>query len=203
MSWRGILCILALLTCLAREAQGSPETDSRNLVMIGGSFEEPPVKRFFNGSRSTILYPASIARDGTVTPLSKAPGSGPGAWDSLVAESRERASLLLSTLEPEMKRDENGVIQAAVLKSPDPATATCVLAPGFLERFRAVFGPELIVAAPSRTTLYVFPKLANRLPEAANTVRDEYLVSPCPVTTEFLEISGRGIRAVGDFRQER
>ena len=194
-------------TAAAHEPKPPAESGSRPVVMIGGSFERPPVMRYLRESRSTILYPALLSGNGRVLPLPTDATGGkpmkPAAYEQLISEARERAALLLATLDPEMKRDGHGVIQAALLKSPDPATATCILAPGFLDRFRAVFGPELIVAIPSRTTLYVFPKLANTLPEAAETIRNEYALSPCPVTTEFFEVSASGIRAAGDFRGDR
>ena len=87
----------------------------------------------------------------------------------------------------------------AVISTDNPLTASCLLLPGFLMRFSAIFGPELIVAVPSRTKIYIFPKLANRLPEMTGTIRDDYLISPQPVSLELFELSKNGIRAIGSI----
>lgn len=165
-------------------------------LVVGGSFIQPPVHRFLPGSKRTILFPAEIGRYGEVKPL-KAEGLPPEAWDRLIRNSREGDALLMATLDPKMIRDNHGVIQAAVINSDDPRTASCILLPGFLRRFSAVFGPELIVAIPSRTKIYVFPKLANRMPEMIQTIRDDYQISPQPVSKELFELSKKGIRTIG------
>ena len=83
-------------------------------------------------------------------------------WDRLVKRSRESSALLLSTLDPLLIRDRKGVLQMAVLTTDSPLLATCILSPGFLTRFSALFGPEL-------------------------------------VSTELLEISKKGIKAIGNI----
>ena len=121
----------------------------------------------------------------------------PKDWDAFVKRSREDTSVLMATMNPLMVRDNHQVIQAAVISSDDPILASCILNPGFLRRFSAILGPELIVAIPSRTKIYVFPKLANRLAEMARTIRDDYLISPQPVSTELFELSKKGMRTIG------
>ena len=143
--------------------------------------------------------PARIDRNGTVLPPASWGDLNPLAWDSLLRDSQERASLLLATLNPALVRDPHGVVQMAVISTDNPLTASCLLLPGFLMRFSAILGPELIVAVPSRTKIYIFPKLANRLPEMTGTIRDDYLISPQPVSLELFELSKNGIRAIGSI----
>jgi hypothetical protein len=171
-------------------------------LAIGGAFGSAEVRRFVNGSRATILYPATRAQDGRTLPLDSAGKLTPHQWDTLLNSWKERCSLLLATLDPEMIRDDQGVIQAAIIRSADPLVGTSVLLPAFLQRFRAIFGPEILVAIPSENTVYVFPKLANRLPEFRERIVDDFLLSPRPVTTEFFELSRKGIRAAGDLRTQ-
>ncbi len=172
------------------------------LLLMGGSFERPPVFRFVPGARRTLLYPATEGSHGEITAMKPRAFMGSASWDGLLANAREHASLLTATLEPSMIRDKHGVIQMAVICNEDPMTASCVLSPGFLRRFSAVFGPELIVIIPTRNKIYVFPKLANRLLDMAQTVRDDYLISPAPVSTEIFELSAKGLRAIGDCDQK-
>jgi len=72
-----------------------------------------------------------------------------------------------------------------------------VLSKGFLPRFSALFGPELLLAIPARNKVYVFPKLANRLSAMKQTIRDDFLISPAPVSLELFELSAKGLRTVG------
>ena len=166
-------------------------------MLLGGSFERPPVHRFLPSSRRTLLYPARVDESGFVHPLSETLWGNSHRWERLVNDSLERASLLLSTTEPLLVRDSKGVLQMAVLSSDSPLLATGILTKGFLNRFSALFGPELLVAVPTRNKVYVFPKLCNRLPEASAAVRDDHIISPCPVSTEIFEVSGKGVKAVG------
>lgn len=166
-------------------------------LLLGGYFERPPIHCFLPRSKKTLLFPAHVSRHSEVTPLGSDAGMSPEAWDRFLKESREDTSLLMATLNPLMVRDAHQVIQAAVMSSDDPRLASCILNPGFLRRFSAIFGPELIVAIPSRTKIYVFPKLANRLPEMSQVIRDDYLISPQPVSTELFELSKKGMRAIG------
>jgi len=185
----------SLETSLMADASPGGET-----LAIGGAFGSSRIRRYLPGSRSTILYPATRESDGRISPAKPQSGLASGTWDKILSSWREDASLLLATLTPEMIRDGDGVIQAAMLRSTDPMLSTCMLLPGFLDRFSAVFGPEILVAAPSETTLYVFPRLANRMPEFRDRIVDEFLLSPRPISTEFFELSRKGLRAAGDFR---
>jgi hypothetical protein len=164
------------------------------LILLGPSSERAPVERFLPDSRRTILYPASVDAYGSTRSL-RTPGKG--GWDRMITESLERSALLLSTTDPLLVRDSKGVLQMAVLSADSPLLATAVLTKGFLTRFSALFGPELLIAIPARNKIYVFPKLANRIPEMSGTIRDDYLISPMPVSTELFELSKGGLKTVG------
>jgi len=166
-------------------------------LLIGGSFERPPIHRFLEGSRQTILFPARIAENGVSEPLTTESGLNDKDWDNFIKQSLERASLLLATLDPVMVRDRSAVIQMAVLTSDNPMVASCILTRGFLQRFSAIFGPELLITIPSRNKIYVFPKLANRIASAVQTIHDDHLISPMPVSSEIFELSGKGLHSVG------
>ena len=179
-----------------RADSASPE------LLFGGSFERPPIHRFLLGSKRTLLYPATLSEGGHYEALPLRHGVGEKSWGIFLKGWRERASLRLATLDPEIVRDSRGVIQMAVIATDDPCTSSCVLIPGFLKRFSALFGPELILAIPARNKVYVFPKLANSLPAMVQAIRDDYLISPMPVSTELFELSKKGLRAIGNIDPE-
>ena len=193
-------CLLAalLLISLLTPPSGRAGESGDPAILLGGSFERPPVHAFLQGSKRTLLYPAMVGPHGEVTPLEGSAWMTASGWDRLIKRSRDNSSLLLSTLDPLLIRDRKGVLQMAVLTTDSPLVATCILSPGFLTRFSALFGPELIVAVPTRNKVYIFPKLANRLPDMTQNIRDDYLISAMPVSTELFEISKKGIRAVGN-----
>jgi hypothetical protein len=189
------MTLLALLPCGFQTLRAS-ETEGA-VLLLGPSFDRPPIYRFLPGSKRTLLYPARRGKGTDAVPF--AGKLSPAEWDLFVKTARERSSLLLSTLNPTMVRDSHGVIQMAVIVSEDPLATSCILTPGFLQRFSAIFGPELLVAVPARNRIYVFPKLANSLPSAIGSMRDDYLISPMPLSTEIFELSRFGLRTIGSF----
>ena len=186
---RVFIALSAILLCT--RALGAGES---GLLLLGGSSLRPPVKRYLPGARRTILFPSSVDFYGLISPLSR---PGKGGWKTLADDSLERAALLLATTDPCLIRDSHGVLEMAVLTADSPLLATAVLSKGFLPRFSALFGPELLLAIPARNKVYVFPKLANRLSAMKQTIRDDFLISPAPVSLELFELSAKGLRTVG------
>jgi hypothetical protein len=186
---RIFVALSAILLCT--KALGAGESE---LLLLGGSSLQPPVKRYLPGAHRTILFPSTVDSYGLTTPLLR---PGKGGWKTLTGDSLERAAMLLATTDPNLIRDSRGVLEMAVLTTDSPLLATAVLTKGFLSKFSALFGPELILAIPARNKVYVFPKLANRLPAMKQIIRDDFLISPAPVSLELFELSAKGLRTVG------
>jgi hypothetical protein len=74
-----------------------------------------------------------------------------------------------------------------------------VLSPDFLKKFKDIFGPTILVAIPSRFTVYVFPALASEYKNYSPLVIQAYQQSAYPVSLEVFEISDAGMRAIGTF----
>lgn len=183
-------------TALAEEQKGDPA------LLIVPAFEHPPVSRYLPGSRRTLVTPALVSQSGEITLLSKKDLTTPEAWDGFVKEAKERLQLQLATLDPNMVRDEHGVIQMASITTESPVTASLILLPGFLQHFSAIFGPELLIAIPAQNKICVFPKLANHLPQMASAIRDDYLISAIPASTEIFELTRNGFHAVGSLNPD-
>lgn len=181
---------------LAGTGEGTPS------LLIVPDFERPAVSRYIPGAKRTLLTPVLIKKSGETTPLGAGDLSTPGEWDHFVKEAKENSSLQLATMDPTMVRDEHGVIQMAVILSESPITASCILLPGFLQHFSAIFGPELLITIPTQNKICVFPKLANHLPQMREAIRDDYLISSVPASTEIFELSRNGLHAVGSLDPE-
>jgi len=195
---RHVLTIVLLLVTTASPFLRAADREQPALL-LGGSYERPPIYRYLPGSKRTIIYPAELGKNTFSKPLGHHLGMSSKSWDQLIKKSQENSLLQLATLDPKIIRDRREIIQMAVISTDDPTTASLVLLPSFLGHFSAIFGPELIVAIPARNKIYIFPKLANELPRMADTMREDYLISPMPVSTEIFELSKKGLRTIGNY----
>lgn len=193
------LLLLCLGTDTARSTDDSSNADGEPALVLLPASEHPAVCRYLPGSKRTIVAPAWITPSGEITLIGEKDLKDEEEWNRFVQAACERARLRLATLDPQLLRDEHGVVQMAAITSESPTTASLMLLQGFLGHFSAVFGPELLLSAPSQNKICIFPKLANHLPQMASTIRDEYLISPTPASTEIFELSRKGLRAVGSL----
>ena len=124
-------------------------------------------------------------------------------WEAFCAKSADAASAALQSLQPELIRDRNQVIECAILRSKGPGMdmTAVVLAPDFLKRFTPLFGRKMLLAIPDRNTVYLFPRLASRYQDYAGRVLAVYRKSECPVSREVLELSATGLRAIGEYTE--
>jgi len=196
--WCLLLSVLLLALITPASVTASTDTGTPALLLVP-YFQRPPVSRYLPSSQRTMLTPALLHGSSTPEFLASDAIKSPEAWDRFIKEAQERASLQLATLSPEMIRDSKGVIQMAVIHTDTPLTASCILLPEFLDHFSAIFGPEILIAIPAQNKIYVFPKLANHLVEMTGTIRDDYLISPIPASTEIFELNRHGLRAVGSL----
>jgi len=199
----GATLVAGLLAALA----AAPAVPAADPAAAGGGTPEwllVPEARFMGhdiawpigGSVRTVLVPE---RRGS--PLTLADTRDPHlALADLRRLARDNAGRLFDTLEPELARDARGVILYAVLSSPDPSLPACVLAPGFADRFFETIGPDLQIAIPNRNRIYIFPRSAVPAAELSDRVFVDYRASDYPVSREIFELSGDGLRAVGEFR---
>ena len=163
---------LSLDSALADERPGDPS------LLIVPAFEHPAVSRYLPGAKRTVVTPAFVGKTGEITPVSEKSFATPDEWDAFVKEARERSLLQLATLDPTMIRDDNDVIQMAVITT------------------------ELLITIPTQNKICVFPKLANHLPQMAAAIRDDYLISAMPASTEIFELSHNGLRAIGSLNPD-
>jgi hypothetical protein len=121
-------------------------------------------------------------------------------WDTFRTRAAQNATE--KKFHAELVRDTKKVVQYASITSDDPLTATMILSPDFLKKFKDIFGPSILVAVPNRFTVLVFPALASEYKEYSPLVIGAYHDSAYPVSLEVFEISDGGIRAIGAFEDE-
>lgn len=191
--------ISALLVLRAGHAFGQQDQKSWH-VLIEPTFMDPEVSFPISGARNTVLVPGYMD-DGDPTYFSKKDWVTLGlTWDSFRAKAAGNATE--KKFRAALVRDPNQVVEYAAITSDDPLTATMILSPDFLKKFKDVFGPTILVAIPNRFTVYVFPGQASEYKAFAPMVLQAYQDSAYPVSLEVFEISEDGMRAVGAFEPD-
>jgi hypothetical protein len=79
--------------------------------------------------------------------------------------------------------------------------AAAVLAPGFLDRFKDVFGEKILVVVPNRFTAYVFPRLASEHQAFRPMIFRAFRETAWPVSVEMFEVSTAGWRCIGAYEE--
>lgn len=165
--------------------------------MVEPSFMDYKVRRKIDGSERTILALVRI-RDGEIY------GAEGGherimamAMKKIEPEAAQTAAGVFSAIKPQFVRDRNGVIQYAVLESENPLAASCVLAPGFAEKFADTLGPDLLVALPNRNLLLVFSRQDQAFAKMGEFIIAGYLGSNYPVSREIFSLENGKLRSLG------
>ena len=152
------------------------------------------------GAERTILVPARFV-NGEVLPLRSNEVVALGATrDKILASAPKAASEVLAGLKPRFIRDQNNVIQCAVLESNSPLTASAVLAPEFSTFFSDTIGPDILVAIPNRFRIFVFPRISPAYQRFSEIVIAEYDSSPYPVSKELFSVRKGKLIAIGSYR---
>jgi hypothetical protein len=188
------LLVLAL-SALTAHAQQDPKTWH---LLIEPSFMDPQVSFPITGARHTLFVPGYLGDDGEPEYMTKKDWAALGlTWDTFRQRAGQNATQ--KKFRADLVRDTHKVVQYAAITSDDPLTATMVLSPDFLKKFKDIFGPTILVAIPNRDTVYVFPALASDYKDYSPLVIQAYQQSAYPVSLEVFEISAAGMRAIGTF----
>lgn len=189
------LCVTAAL-CLA-----SPVLAEDQWVLAPEpSFMDHKMRRPIEGSQRTVLAIARVV-NGEIDPLTREQKkSVHKTFTQIRDEALKTSSATLARMKPEFFRDKNGVIRHAAIESPDPLTASCVLAPEFGETFRDTLGPDLLVAIPTRHQVLVFSKQDDAHLRLSETIIGNYLGSNFPVSREIFALEKGRLRSLGVLR---
>jgi hypothetical protein len=195
----GRIFALLLFSFFAARAHAQQDQKTWHLL-IEPSFMHPEVSFPISGAKRTLLVPGYMS-DGDPQYFSRKDWDALGlTWDTFRARAAQNATE--KKFHAELVRDLHKVVQYAAITSDDPLTATMVLSPDFLKKFKDIFGPTILVSLPNRFTVYVFPALASDYKNYAPLIIRAYQDSAYPVSLEVFQISDAGIRAIGFFEDE-
>lgn len=151
------------------------------------------------GAKATVLCPAREASDGLKLLTAEEFAAVGKDWNAFLAEAKIAAARHLATLTPELKKNDHGIVEYAILRSERHLTAGVILCPEFRALFKEALGTDLVVMAPDRFHVFVFPRRTGDFQQAGETVAEIYNESVYPASNEAFEINDDGIRAIGSF----
>ena len=143
--------------------------------MVEPSFMDYKVRKKIDGSERTIL---ALVRD-----MDGEIYGAEGGHDRVMA-------MALKKIDQEARETAAGVL--ASIK-----TASCVLAPGFAEKFADTIGPDLLVALPTRNQLLVFSRQDQAFEKMGEYIISGYLGSNYPVSREIFSLENGRLRSLG------
>jgi hypothetical protein len=192
------LLLALLIPSLAAAAPDKPPREPRCLAVEPASLRTSLAKPI-PGARLTVLIPAREDDLGIVH-LSKEEFAATGlSWDKFRRDAEAAAARHLRSLTPIIEKNEAGEPLYATLRSKSHLTASVFFCKEFHSQFRKPFGDQLVVLAPDRFTLYVFPRNFSGFQEFGKRVVDEYQKSTWPCSLEAFEVSSEGVRGIGSF----
>lgn len=174
------------------------------ILLLQPAFMHPPICDPIPGAKRTVITAAYLERNSLGVPTTSFLKP---SWQTFrkssmcdfVKRAKKNLSQNLITLHPQFLRDENEVIQTAIIDSANPITASTILSPEFSKQFTPIFGPELLIAIPSANRIYIFSKLASPLENIASAIRDDYKISSYPLSTEIFELGKGRLHAIGSI----
>ncbi len=184
----------------ARSPQREP------VLIVEPSFYHRPLECLIPGARKTVVTAAWMDPLHPTSFFFLKPSLQtiqPSWMDSFFQKGRNSLSEHLALLTPRFVRDEHQIILTAILESNDPLAASTILAPNFGEEFIKIFGPQMLIAIPSASRIYVFSKLLSALPLLAPVIKDDYLLATIPLSLEIFELDfklgERQLHAIGSL----
>ena len=106
----------------------------------------------------------------------------------------------LTTLKPDLIRDEQGRVLYAVYRGESELFATLLLAPSLPKLFEPMFGKEIWAALPDRHALYIFPAKSPALTEFTEDLAERFNSDPFAASPEIFSLQeGRQPRVIGAF----
>jgi hypothetical protein len=190
-----LFLVLILLVCIVTSARAEPF-----VAIVDPSFYRAPVSEPIQGTTSTVIAYYRIDGDNLVPAKSE---EIPTLDRTLVKkQTLVHARFLLKNLSARSIRDSQGTVIALILESPDPTLSSILLLPELSQQFEEVLGPDCLVAVPNRHTLFLFPRLANKIQSFAGTVLNLYHNDPWPVSTEIFALKNGSLSVTDHFNED-
>lgn len=194
-----LFTVAAVVPRLAAEEADAPAR--RIGVIFEGAFEKAEITTPIEGARRTQLV-AFYEWDFGVRPFTTATWQERSLdWDKLFPAARAVADRIVERLEPELMRDDRGVILYAVVKDEDPFLTSVLISPKLIGKFRDTLGDRVHVIPLDRNRLYFFPATGGRLADYGPALVDEFRRAKLPVSLEIFLLDENGYEVIGELER--
>ena len=123
------------------------------------------------------------------------------SWRGLEVLAKAGAEADFKRVELIFVRDKRRVIEFVEMRSKELLVASAILAPQLSANFVDTLGEELLVAVPSRSRAFIFPKHGLDLSKYSGMIWEAYGETAYPVSVELFEWRSGVLKAVGMFER--
>ena len=151
------------------------------------------------GCKNTILTPFRETVDG-LKMLTEEEWQALGmTWPDYLAKARAAASRHLATLTPQVIKDSRGIVEYIKLQDPSPLTSSVLLCPELFAQFTKMLGTPVLVVAPDRFTLFLFPRTTGTFLKHGKEIAALFAEATYPGSDEAFEITETSLKSIGTF----
>ena len=193
--------LLATLPLTAQQPAPAPRKLETLLLLPEPRVMRGPLSLAPAESRQTVLTPAQETADGGIKAYTPEEFSRLGfSVETFAKRAASAADKRLTTLKPEIIRDENGRVAYAVYRGESSLYASLLVAPSLSKIFEPMFGKELWVALPDRHALYIFPAQSAALQDFSADLAERFTAEPFAASPEIFSLkSGEPPRVIATF----
>ena len=201
----GFILAASLTLCLfatyVSEAVAEDEKARRVGILMEGTFESPDISRHPEGAKATLMVPSAEWEYG-VRAFSEELWKERGfTWERILAISTTVADQLAESVEPDIVRDGNGVVEYVILEDKDPFLTSILLSSKLRERFRDTLGDRIFAVCVDRHAVYLFPATGGKLEGYGPGLVDQFSRTSFPVSLEVFLVDKDGFRVVGHLER--
>lgn len=193
--------LLATLPLTAQQPAPAPRKLETLLLLPEPRVMRGPLSLAPAESRQTVLTPAQETADGGIKAYTPEEFSRLGfSVETFAKRAAAAADKRLTTLKPEIIRDENGRVAYAVYRGESSLYASLLVAPSLSKIFEPMFGKELWVALPDRHALYIFPAQSAALQDFSADLAERFTADAFAASPEIFSLkSGEPPRVIATF----
>jgi len=167
-------------------------------VLLEPSFDTPEIYHEVQGASKTVLAPARITKYGAVDTFTEKEWAAEKLdWPAVLPKAMARAEKLNAATEIEWVRDDRGALLYGLLQSEDSFLSSIIFCKGFLPRFEAMLGKEVLAVVPDRHIIYVFPRQGVEFEKFGPALIAKHREAKNPVSLEVFQVDKQGCRVVG------
>lgn len=198
--------LFSLFTALLVPAGAGQAEEDEPAKQIGfaleGAFESHEIARTAEGAVRTLVVPFYEWDYGVRSFTAESWRERGMNWEKVRSLALPVAEKLVESVEPDIVRDERGIIDYIILVDPSPFLTSALLTPELWEKYRDSLGDRIFALPIDRNRIYLFPVTGGSLEDYGPSIVDEFRAAPLPISLEVFLLDENGYRAVGEISRK-